>query len=616
MPAWRRTTANRSWPYLLSCAVGLAVVGVLGSNKVGPRWLWLASSLVAAAGSVMLAFGKEKVSEQRNRRAVIDSAARTPPDTPGEYPTVGEVSLHDLGVHVSLEKLGYLRRDKEHDLEQLLQAEVPVLVVGRSMAGKSRMAAEVVKRMFSDRQIVIPDPPSGLATLVQAQQLPENAVIWLNDLERYIDDPRDLQPRWLRQLTERGNVVVATMREEPYERFMPRASLASTQWELLTDFQPRPPLRLRADDMDERQRLAEETGDPRLSARVMRYGLAEALGGGPIAVELFELARNRHPYAYALMRAAGDWRLTGIGEAIPPDTAAGLVPHYVSTELLDGVHESKKKSVAWVTSLSTGRDAFRLLTTTNEGLRLFDYLTDHVAALGESIPDATWDAICAADASAAAITSTGYYARVEAEQPEIAEQLWRRAVNLGNPDALYNLGVLLAERDETNEAEQLYRRAAELGNTSAMTNLGVLLRGRGETSEAEQLYRRAAELGNTDAIYNLGLVLHGQGGTDEAEQLWRRAADLGNTPAMTGLGVLLLGRGEIDEAEQLWWRAADLGNADAITKLGLVLYKRGETDEAEQLLRQAADLGNADAVSSLGILLAERDETDEAEQPR
>jgi TPR repeat protein len=42
------------------------------------------------------------------------------------------------------------------------------------------------------------------------------------------------------------------------------------------------------------------------------------------------------------------------------------------------------------------------------------------------------------------------------------------------------------------EAEQLWRRAVDLGDAVAMFNLGALLEGRGETGEAERLYRRAA----------------------------------------------------------------------------------------------------------------------------
>ncbi|MCY9787937.1 serine/threonine-protein kinase [Nocardiopsis sp. EMB25] len=146
-------------------------------------------------------------------------------------------------------------------------------------------------------------------------------------------------------------------------------------------------------------------------------------------------------------------------------------------------------------------------------------------------------------------------------EPEDDEARLRRSAEGGDTGAMYNLGVLLHGRGETEEAESWWRKAAEGGNTGAMYNLGVLLNRRGETEEAESWWRKAAEHGYTDAMHNLGLLLHGRGETEEAESWYRRAIDKnGDTGAMYSLGLLLDGRGETEEAES-WWRKA--GEAEA-----------------------------------------------------
>ena len=59
------------------------------------------------------------------------------------------------------------------------------------------------------------------------------------------------------------------------------------------------------------------------------------------------------------------------------------------------------------------------------------------------------------------------------------------------------------------EAARLFRQAADLGDADAIKNLGVCYEyGRGvgkDYKEAARLYRQAADLGDADAIKNLGI---------------------------------------------------------------------------------------------------------------
>jgi TPR repeat protein len=54
------------------------------------------------------------------------------------------------------------------------------------------------------------------------------------------------------------------------------------------------------------------------------------------------------------------------------------------------------------------------------------------------------------------------------------------------------------------------------------------------SAEAERLYRQAAQAGHTDAMFNLGVVLAERGGPDdqeEAERWYRQAAAADDTDA-------------------------------------------------------------------------------------
>ncbi len=81
------------------------------------------------------------------------------------------------------------------------------------------------------------------------------------------------------------------------------------------------------------------------------------------------------------------------------------------------------------------------------------------------------------------------------------------------------------------EAESNYRRAAESGDTEAMFHLGVSLAERGELAEAEQWFRACAESGHPRAAESVGWILEQNGHHTEAATWYRKAADLGSARA-------------------------------------------------------------------------------------
>ncbi len=133
----------------------------------------------------------------------------------------------------------------------------------------------------------------------------------------------------------------------------------------------------------------------------------------------------------------------------------------------------------------------------------------------------------------------------------------------------------------------------------------------GRPEEATALFRRAADLGETDAMMQLGESYHsGDGLSQDAQQAlqwFRRAAEAGNSSGMVSAGAMyLLGDGvanDDDEALRWFQKAADRGNAAGIYDLA-TMYENGrgvtrDLEKAKELYRKAAGLGESEAQNRL-----------------
>lgn len=58
-------------------------------------------------------------------------------------------------------------------------------------------------------------------------------------------------------------------------------------------------------------RIADQVVDEQQSKGVRRYGLAEYVGGGYLAIERFKNGENLHPLGVAMLRAVADWHRLG-----------------------------------------------------------------------------------------------------------------------------------------------------------------------------------------------------------------------------------------------------------------------------------------------------------------
>ncbi|WP_370964710.1 tetratricopeptide repeat protein [Amycolatopsis sp. cg9] len=556
---------------------------------------------------------------------------------------VADVSLEELRVHAAVVDIPYVSRAvKEREVGDHLRARRPVLIVGPSMVGKTRLAAATIGRTLRDKLLLLPDSPSALGDLEKAEIIPRQHVIWLDDLERFLVG--GCVTAGLVQRFCESNWVVATLRAHEWDRFQPTDQLRPPEWDVLRLFN----LVLLDRDLDRptEEDLRRAIPDEDIRGRIIRIGIGEYVGAAQHVLDQLAVGKNASPLGYALVVGAADWSLMGITRPVPRALLRRLAALRLSGRRRSELDDEKKYSAAleWATR-EINPTVSLLEPVGGAAFRVYDLALEQLAAAGRSVPIAAWK-IAVDVAAVSELTSIGYQALVLHDLPEVAELAWRKAAEAGNCDAMNNLGLLLQNKLELTEAECWYRQAVEIGNVEAMNNLAALLQKRGGSIEAEHWYLQAAEAGLSGAMSNLGALLQKQQKFTEAERWYGQAARAGHPSAMNFLGVLLQNRGKIAEAD-LWYRqAAEIGHpvamknlgfllqscgdstgadfwyqkaanatlAGAMLNLGALLQKCGEQVEAEGWFRRAAAIGNVDAMNNLGTLLQKRGQLTESER--
>src|SRR3712207_6105576 len=139
----------------------------------------------------------------------------------------------------------------------------------------------------------------------------------------------------------------------------------------------------------ELDRIRAAVTDPGVLVAVQQYGLAEYLGAGPLAVDQFEHGETAQPVGHALVRAAVDWRRSGLTHPIPKPVLAS--PALAAICLADRPEvprseEALNKGVEWATKeinetvALLGRRFTDPAEPSVEAFEAFDYLVDHLTA--------------------------------------------------------------------------------------------------------------------------------------------------------------------------------------------------------------------------------------------
>jgi TIR domain len=535
---------------------------------------------------------------------------------------VGKADPRRLGVHAAISVPGapdevppeYVPRDADA-ADSGVRAKVAaaaqrggfVLLVGGSSVGKSRTAAEAVRALLPDWWLVHPAGPAEVAMLAGSSA--PRTVVWLNELQRYLDGEHGLTGAVVRALLNAPHpaVIIGTLWPDRFAAYtaMPAPGGADPhvrEREVLDlaavvridpAFSPAEQARARAAaGRDPRLRVALEAAG---------YGLTQTLAAAPQLVARWQDAQTASPYGWAVLTAALDVARLGARAPLSTGLLRDAVPGYcTSAQQAEAPEDWFEQALAYATGKLHG--AVAALSPAGAGMgqvagyTAADYLIQHASRERRSarVPASTWDAVLnhvrdPADAARLADSAIGRLLY------RYAIPLYRHAADAGNEDTAFKLADRLARRGDLDEL----RARADAGDVYAAGRLAELLEQRGDLDEL----RARADAGDRNAASRLAGLLAERGDLDEL----RARADAGDGDAAWLLAELLAQRGDLDGAAQIWRKLADAGDVYAAGRLADLLEQRGDLDG----LRARAGAGDGHAAGRLVRLLAERGDLDE-----
>ncbi len=590
-----------------------AVAGVV-SGRYNTADGWLAGT-VWVARTEDLAVLLEGIAEV----AVQDAGAARPAGSV----RVSEADPRRLGVHAAITVPGvpdealpeYVPRDvdaAEHGVRAKVAAAAErggfVLLVGGSSVGKTRCAFEAVKALLPDWWLVHPAGPAEVAVLAET---PPRTVVWLDELQRYLDGEHGLTGGVMRTLLNAPHsvVIIGTLWPDrytaytalptpggvdPYAREREVLELAAVI-RINPEFSPAEQDRARAAAMhDPRLRVALESAG---------YGLTQTLAAAPQLVARWQDARTAAPYAWAVLTAALDVARLGARAPLGADFLRAAAPGYCTSQQQA---EAPENWFEQALNYATGKLHGAAAALSPAGARMgeisgytvADYLIQQASRERryERVPASTWDAVLSCldyPADTARLADSAKNRMLY----RYAIPLYRHAADAGDENAASKLADLLAGRRDLDSL----RARAGAGDGWAAWKLVDLLEESGDLDGAEQVLRASADFGDAKAIFRLARLLEERGDLDGAEQVLRARADADNWSEE--LTRLLAYRGDLDGLRA----RADAGDYDAASRLARKLADRGDLDE----LRARADARDNKATWGLADLLADRGDLDE-----
>ena len=579
---------------------------------------------------------------------------------------VGEADPRRLGVHASIsvpeiadEVLPeYVPRDADAGTSGV-RARVAaaadrggfLLLVGGSSVGKTRCAVEAVKTLLPDWWLVHPDGPAEISALARAPL--SRTVVWLDELQRYLDGEHGLTAGVIRSLLNGPHppLIIGTLWPDYLTAYTALPSVAGSDpyvrerqvLELATIVRIGPEF-----SSAERGRArAAAARDRRLAIALDSAGdqLTQILAAAPQLVARWEDARTASPYAWAVLTAALDAARLGARAPLSADFLREAVPDYCSSrQRAEAPSDWFEQAMAYATGTLYGAAA--ALTPAGAGMGLVagytaaDYLIQQASGERRAAraPASAWDAILAhvrdpddiARLARSASDRLLYryaiplYQRIAQTSDEYAVASARLMMDRGDLDEARR--ILEARADTADERTV----ADEFGYDEELPSLLAYLRDleslraladAGDEAAARELAEALADSGpdESSALADAGDIvgLRDRAGADESaaielakllasrgdlDQL-RDRADTSDWYAASELADVLAHRGDLAELRA----RADTGDENAAMKLSDVLADRGDLAE----LRARADTGDENAAIKLSDVLADRGDLDQ-----
>lgn len=544
---------------------------------------------------------------------------------------VREADPRRLGVHASIQVAAgaddlppYVPRDFDAELRTAVTAAARtggmVLLCGGSSVGKTRALFETAGAVLPEWWLLHPADAAGVCAFAQAPT--PRTVLWLDELQRYLDQPGGLPAGLIRDLLAAGVVVLATLwPDEVADRSAPRVPGEDDR-----HVEDRELLKLaRIIDVsatfsiDERRRAEQLADDGRIRIALEHAdpGVTQVLAAGPELIRRWRHAPASECYGQAVITAALDARRVGARAPLTIDYLEAAAPAYLTpaqqaTAPPDWFDKAIRYAVKPVQGAASCLSPVPVAMGQIAGYLTADYLhqTARTIRRTEAVPDPVWQALVTHH------PHDWYRLTDNAErrgQPEHAIGLYRRQASAGDVFAAAKLNGLLAERGRVGEL----RRRADAGDEYAakwLVDQGraeerrrqpedriavELLIEQDQIEEAIRLLRQSADAGDVSAAIQLSGLLVEQGGLAEL----RQRADAGDMFAAARLTGLLVEQGLVEELRQ----RADAGDASAAVRLADLLVEQGLVEE----LRRRTDAGDSFAAIGLADLLVAQGRVEE-----
>jgi hypothetical protein len=535
---------------------------------------------------------------------------------------VREVDLRRLGVHSAISVPGvpdevppeYVPRDADA-AEAGVRARVAaasqrggfVLLVGGSSVGKTRCAAEAVRALLPEWWLVHPAGPAEVAALAAAPP-DSGTVVWLDELQRYLDGEHGLTGGMMRALLNPPHpaLIIGTIWPDRYTAYttvpIPGGPDPHAREREVLDLADVIRIGPEFSTAEQGRARAAAARDRRLAValKASGYGLTQTLAAAPQLVARWEDAQTADPYAWAVLTAALDASRLGARTPLSAEFLRAAAPGYcTSQQQAEAPDDWFEQAMAYATGKLNGAAA--PLSPAGAGMghvagyTVADYLIQHASRKRHyaRAPASTWDAALSQIRDPADATRLADNAERRLLY-RYAIPLYRHAADAGDWAANRRLAGLLSQRGDVQEL----RARADGGDWHAAERLAGLLAERGDVEEL----RARADADDWHAASQLADLLADRGDLEGAMQILSARADAWE------LAGLLARRGDLDELRA----RADADDWFAPERLARLLAKRGDLGG----LRARADAGDRDAAGMLADLMVKQGRGEEAERLR
>ena len=281
-----------------------------------------------------------------------------------------------------------------------------VLLVGGSSVGKTRCAVEAVKALLPDWWLVHPAGPAEVAALAPAP--PPRTVVWLDELQRYLDGEHGLTGGVVRALLNAPHpaVIIGTLWPDRYTAYTtvpaPGGADPHAREREVLDLAAVVRIDPEFSPAEQDRARAAAARDPRLRVALESagYGLTQTLAAAPQLVARWQDAQTADPYAWAVLTAALDVARLGARAPLSADLLRAAAPGYCTSQQQAEAPENWfEQALAYATGKLHGAAA--ALSPAGAGMgqvagyTVADYLIQHASRERRyaRVPASTWDAV-------------------------------------------------------------------------------------------------------------------------------------------------------------------------------------------------------------------------------